>query len=84
MSTSILELKFTETLPSLPFLVLIITTPLAAAAPYKAAAEGPVKILILSISSGLKSEILSPPPGVPKSPPSEAEEALLSGIPSTT
>ena len=35
-------------LPSCPFLVVIRTTPFAALLPYKAAAEGPLRIEILS------------------------------------
>ena len=46
---------------ALPFLVLINTTPLAAALPYRAAADGPVSIFILSMSSGLISATPSEP-----------------------
>ena len=46
-------------LPSCPFLVVIRTTPFAALLPYKAAAEGPLRIEILSISSGLIPEFFT-------------------------
>ena len=47
-------------LPSFPFLVVIKITPDAALEPYKAAAAGPLNTDILSISSGLISDIPSP------------------------
>ena len=51
----------TDVLSTDPFLVVISTTPAAAALPYNAAAEGPVSIEIDSISSGL----ISAAPSVP-------------------
>ena len=48
-------LKFTSTLPSLPFFVVIRITPAAAREPYRADAAGPLRIDIFSISSGLIS-----------------------------
>ena len=47
--------KLREVLPALPFLVVIIITPAFARVPYKAAALGPFKISIFSISAGLIS-----------------------------
>src|SRR5690606_42113385 len=46
----------------LPLLVVISTTPLPAREPYRAAALGPFKTLMLSMFSGFKSEM-----GFPKS-----------------
>jgi len=73
-------------LPSCPFLVVIRTTPFAALLPYKAAAEGPLRIEILSISSGLKSAIPSVPAlPSPMIPLSVFPILVLNkGIPSTT
>ena len=72
-------------LPSLPFLVVMRIAPFAALLPYKAAAEGPAKTLMLSISSGLKSampSLLTRPS--PKTPLSEPPLKLNKGIPSIT
>ena len=49
------ELKSTLTGPSLPFFVVIITTPSAAREPYSAEAAAPLRIDMFSISSGLMS-----------------------------
>ena len=79
------EEKVTWSLPSLPFLVLIRITPLAALLPYNAAADGPLSTEIDSISSGLKSAIPSVPAlPSPMIPLSEPMLLLNNGIPSTT
>ena len=56
-----LEDTLIEIRPSLPFFVVIINTPLAAALPYNAAALAPFRIFKLSISSGLTSDNGSEP-----------------------
>jgi hypothetical protein len=81
------NVEFTTTevlLPFFPFLLVIITTPFAAREPYKAAADAPFNIEIVSISSGLISCAL-----FPKSKPPEillpvAVCELEIGTPSTT
>jgi len=67
-----------------PFLVVIKTTPFAAAEPYSAAAEGPVIILILAISSGFKSATASDPPISPNNPSPPLFPVLKIGTPSIT
>ena len=47
-------------IPAFPFLVVIRITPLAACEPYRAAAEAPFSIFMLSMSSGFRLEIPSP------------------------
>ena len=71
--------------PSLPFLVVMITAPLAASEPYKAAAAAPVNTDIDSISSGLMSAIGSV---VPRESNSDSDSRALRpeniGTPSIT
>ena len=50
----------TLAVPSFPFLVVIRITPDAALEPYNAAAAGPLRTDMLSMSSGLMSDIPSP------------------------
>ena len=74
--------------PSFPFLVVIISTPLAAALPYSAAALAPFKTVMFSISSGLIFDKISPP-SVVLPPDNRAsvicvEAGLAIGTPSIT
>ena len=81
----VLLLYVTLTLPATPFFVVIKTTPLEASEPYNAAAEGPVKIVMLSISSGLISATLLVPGCLFIVPPALSPELTLNiGIPSIT
>ena len=76
--------------PAVPFLVVIIITPLLAREPYKAAADAPFKTLIDSISAGLIEDIPSPESNphvsaLPSEPCERVVEYVLSiGTPSTT
>src|SRR5690606_33203768 len=68
-----------------PFLVVIITTPLAAWLPYKAAAEGPLSTEMDSMSSGLRLEMPSPVCPAPENTSLGCmEDNEGKGIPSTT
>ena len=57
--------KLISVLPAFPFLVVTNITPFAAWLPYNAAAEAPSSTVMLSISSGLRFDIPSPPSGEP-------------------
>ncbi|EJW91787.1 hypothetical protein EVA_20107 [gut metagenome] len=85
LESSTEEATFTRKDPSFPFFVLIKITPLAALAPYKAAADGPVNTEMLSISSGLKFAIPSLEDLLSNALPSPSRLAWLpTGIPSIT
>ena len=55
-----------ETFPDCADFVVIMMAPLAATAPYKAAADAPFNKVIWAISSGLMVDMASPPS---RSPP---------------
>ena len=78
------EFTSTATLPDLPFLVVIIITPLAARLPYSADAAGPFNTFIDSMSSGLMLLAPSLPLVAPKSLVAWPCTVLSTGTPSIT
>ena len=73
-----------EEKPLRPFLVVTKMTPLAAWLPYNAAAEAPFRMLMFSMSSGLRLEMASPASRVSNNVLPCDPLALFIGIPSIT